>query len=212
MRKIDPVRQQERRNQVLAAAADCFAEHGFHTTSTAQICARAGMSPGNLFHYYASKADIIEALISSDTESSQLRMQAACRAPDARQALVEWIAQQLALHQDPAYVRLGMEVLAEAVRNVRVHALVMENEASRKGGLIALLGAIWGPRDSPQPLAEMADVLLLLLDGVYSRSVVDPAFGAAAGRRLLDQALLRCLPGDDAADGPVRSSKQRSRG
>jgi hypothetical protein len=42
----------------------------------------------------------------------------------------------------------------------------------------------------------MADTLLLLLDGVYSRSVVDPAFGAAAGSRLLEQALSRCLPGD----------------
>ena len=63
MRKIDPARQHERRRQILAAAAECFAEHGFHATSTAQICARAGMSPGNLFHYYASKAEIIEACL-----------------------------------------------------------------------------------------------------------------------------------------------------
>ncbi len=59
MRKIDPLKQQERRSHILAAAADCFAEQGFHSTSTAQICARAGMSPGNLFHYYGSKAEII---------------------------------------------------------------------------------------------------------------------------------------------------------
>ncbi len=196
MRKIDPIKQQERRNQILAAAADCFAEHGFHATSTAQICARAGMSPGNLFHYYGSKAEIVEALIASDTASACELMREACAAPDARRALADWVAAQLALHQDPAYVRLGMEILAEAVRNPRVHALVMENEAARKAGLVALLETVWAQRTAPQPAAEMADTLLLLLDGVYSRSVVDPAFGAEAGRRLLEQALLRCLLGD----------------
>lgn len=200
MRKIDPIKQQERRNQILAAAADCFAEHGFHSTSTAQICARAGMSPGNLFHYYGSKAEIIEAMIASDTESARDRMRQACAAPDARRALADWVAAQLAQHQDPAYVRLGMEILAEAVRNPRVHALVMENEAARKAGLVALLEAVWAQRMPPQPVAEMADTLLLLLDGVYSRSVVDPAFGAAAGSRLLEQALSRCLP-DGAQQG-----------
>ena len=194
MRKIDPIKQQERRNQILAAAADCFAEQGFHSTSTAQICARAGMSPGNLFHYYGSKAEIVEALIASDTASARELMREACAAPDARRALADWVGAQLALHQDPAYVRLGMEILAEAVRNPRVHALVMENEATRKAGLVALLETIWAQRLPPQPPAEMADTLLLLLDGVYSRSVVDPAFGAVAGSRLLEQALLRCLP------------------
>lgn len=206
MRRIDPIKQQERRNQILAAAADCFAEQGFHSTSTAQICARAGMSPGNLFHYYGSKAEIIEALIASDTESARALMQAACAAPDATQALADWVAAQLALHQDPAYVRLGMEILAEAVRNPRVHALVMENEAGRKAGLMALLETIWAQRAPPQPAAEMADMLLLLLDGVYSRSVVDPAFGAAAASRLLEQALLRCLP-DGTAQGASAGSR-----
>ncbi len=202
MRKIDPIKQQERRSQILAAAAECFAEQGFHSTSTAQICARAGMSPGNLFHYYGSKAEIIEAMIASDTESARQLMRQACAAPDSRRALADWVAAQLAQHQDPAYVRLGMEILAEAVRNPRVHALVMENEAERKAGLVALLETVWAQRTAPQSAAEMADTLLLLLDGVYSRSVVDPAFGAQAASRLLEQALLRCLP-SDAEPGPA---------
>lgn len=197
MRKIDPARQHERRRQILAAAAECFAEHGFHATSTAQICARAGMSPGNLFHYYASKAEIIEALIASDTEALRERQQGADAEPDARAALTRWVGDNLAQYQDPAFVRLGMEVLAEAVRNPRVHALVMANEAERKAALTALLTAVWRPLPPdalPRPVAEMADMLLLLLDGVYSRSVVDPRFDVAAGGRLLDGALQGCQP------------------
>ncbi|MBB1594885.1 TetR/AcrR family transcriptional regulator [Achromobacter sp. UMC46] len=212
MRKTDPIKQQERRRHILEAAAHCFAEHGFHATSTAQICERAAMSPGNLFHYYASKADIIEALIASDTDDIQSRTQAAIVAPDACQALREWVGGQLALYQDPAFVRLGMEVLAEAVRNPRVHALVMANEAERKAGLLTLLAAVWKGRDAPRPMAEMADVLLLLLDGVYSRSVVDPAFGAQAAAKLLDQALEHSLPPAVASGGPAPRRPQAAKG
>ncbi|MGE8656876.1 MAG: TetR/AcrR family transcriptional regulator [Achromobacter sp.] len=197
MRKIDPARQQERRRQILAAAAECFAENGFHATSTAQICARAAMSPGNLFHYYASKAEIIEALVASDTDALRERRQAGAARGDARAALVDWIDENLARYREPGYARLGMEILAEAVRNPRVHTLVMANESERKASLTALLAAVWQgvSRDAlPRPVGEMADGLLLLLDGIYSRSVVDPQFDAAAGGRLLDAVLRDCLP------------------
>jgi AcrR family transcriptional regulator len=212
MRKTDPIKQQERRRHILDAAAHCFAEHGFHATSTAQICERAAMSPGNLFHYYASKADIIEALVASDTDDLRSRMQAASAAPDARQALREWVDGQLALYQDPVFVRLGMEVLAEAVRNPRVHALVMANEAERKTGLLTLLEAVWMGQAAPQPLAAMADVLLLLLDGVFSRSVVDPAFGARAAADLLGEAVERSLPSAALAGNRAPRRPQAGRG
>ena len=50
------------------------------------------------------------------------------------------------LYLDPSYVRLGMEVLAEAVRNPAVHALVIANEAERKQALTAMLASAWGKR------------------------------------------------------------------
>jgi AcrR family transcriptional regulator len=204
MRKVDPIKQQERRRHILNAAAHCFAEHGFHGTSTAQICERAGMSPGNLFHYYRSKADIIEALIAADTEATRDVIQAACASPDARAAARGWLAEQVLLYLDPSYVRLGMEVLAEAVRNPAVHALVIANEAERKQGLTAMLASAWGKargETPPQPPDEMADMILLLLDGIFSRRVVDPGFDAKAGRRLIESALVRYLPSDTAAGG-----------
>lgn len=73
----------------------------------------------------------------------------------------------------------------------------MANEDERKASLAALLAAVWqdAPPDAmPRPVSEMTDLLLLLLDGIYSRSVVDPRFDAAAGGRLLEAALQGCLP------------------
>ncbi|MBR8501953.1 TetR/AcrR family transcriptional regulator, partial [Burkholderia cenocepacia] len=66
MRKIDPERVEAKRRQILDAAIDCFARDGFHATSTAAICKAAGMSPGNLFHYFPTKAAIIEAIAQDD--------------------------------------------------------------------------------------------------------------------------------------------------
>lgn len=115
-----------------------------------------------------------------------------------------WLAEQVLLYLDPSYVRLGMEVLAEAVRNPAVHALVIANEAERKQGLTAMLASAWGKargETPPQPPDEMADMILLLLDGIFSRRVVDPGFDAKAGRRLIESALARYLPSDTAAGG-----------
>ena len=39
----------------LAAAQRCFVRSGFHGASMQDICAEAGMSPGNLYRYFPSK-------------------------------------------------------------------------------------------------------------------------------------------------------------
>ena len=62
MRKVDPEKHEAKRRQILEAAVACFARKGFHRTSTAEICAEAGMSPGNLFHYFPTKRDIVHGL------------------------------------------------------------------------------------------------------------------------------------------------------
>ena len=55
MRTPNPEKQEARRRQIMEAAIGCFGKKGFHGTSTNEICAAAGMSPGNLFHYFPSK-------------------------------------------------------------------------------------------------------------------------------------------------------------
>ncbi len=55
MRKLDPVKHEEKRREILAAAGRCFARDGFRGASISQICAEAGISSGHLYHYFASK-------------------------------------------------------------------------------------------------------------------------------------------------------------
>lgn len=53
----------ERRERVLRAAAAAMAERGFSETRIADIAERAGMSPGHVMYYFASKEELLlEAL------------------------------------------------------------------------------------------------------------------------------------------------------
>ena len=49
MRKVNPERFEARQQHVRDAALACFGRKGFLQASMADICAEAGMSPGNLY-------------------------------------------------------------------------------------------------------------------------------------------------------------------
>ena len=59
-------RQSDRRDEILDAAQRCFVRNGFHQTSMQQICAEAGMSPGNLYRYFPSKESLIAGIAERD--------------------------------------------------------------------------------------------------------------------------------------------------
>ncbi|MBN1780615.1 TetR/AcrR family transcriptional regulator [bacterium] len=52
----------DKRTHILEAALDLFTELGFHGTSTAAIAKKADVAVGTLFHYFATKEDLINAL------------------------------------------------------------------------------------------------------------------------------------------------------
>ncbi len=52
----------DKRNSILDAAADVFAERGLDASPTAEISKRAGVAEGTLFTYFKSKDDLINAL------------------------------------------------------------------------------------------------------------------------------------------------------
>jgi TetR/AcrR family transcriptional regulator, fatty acid metabolism regulator protein len=52
----------ERRRQILDAAVRVFARKGFHTCRVGDVAEEAGISHGLLYHYFASKDDLLEAI------------------------------------------------------------------------------------------------------------------------------------------------------
>jgi AcrR family transcriptional regulator len=58
----DQARVDERRRQILDAAATVFRRQGYARARTRDIAAEAGLSEGSLYNYYASKREIMLAL------------------------------------------------------------------------------------------------------------------------------------------------------
>jgi AcrR family transcriptional regulator len=48
----------EKRERVLGQAAKLFSEHGYTQTDMAQLAAKAGVSKGSLYTYFASKEEL----------------------------------------------------------------------------------------------------------------------------------------------------------
>jgi AcrR family transcriptional regulator len=54
--------EHDRAEAILAAALDLFVERGFHGTSVPSVADRAGIAAGTIYHYFASKEALVNAL------------------------------------------------------------------------------------------------------------------------------------------------------
>lgn len=178
MRKVDPDKYQAKLHQILEAAVVCFAEKGFRGTSTNQICSAAGMSPGNLFHYFPSKQAIIEAIAEEDRREMSERFAQLAAEPDAIVAIERLVNSLLLQCADPVYAKIGVEVVAESMRNPEIATLFAASEAAIKNDLVALLkrGIVQGQIDATLEPKFAATWLIALIDGAVTRSVLDPDF------------------------------------
>lgn len=81
------------RGKVLSAAASLFREQGYERTTVRDIAARVGIQSGSLFHHFASKEEILKAVMIDVIRFNTDRLRAAVEAaPDTRgklRALVE---------------------------------------------------------------------------------------------------------------------------
>lgn len=87
MPKVSVEYMDGRRQQIIDAAYRCFARKGFHQTTMREIYAEAGLSPGAVYHYFASKDDIIEASFLFDHQRSLPIFEQALDDPDPVVAL-----------------------------------------------------------------------------------------------------------------------------
>ena len=177
-----------RRTQILAAAATCFREHGFHAASIAQISRVAGMSPGHIYHYFANKEAIIAAIIAADLErnlqvAERLRADAALITASVEHA-IESVHQKL----DPACAALELEIVAEAARNERVAAMLHEADTAQRNGFATTLRAIrqnFGHDDSDAEIAAMCELISALFEGLPVRCIANPDIDRTAIAQLV---------------------------
>lgn len=195
MRKIDPEKQEAKRRQILDAAIACFARKGFHGTSTNEICAAAGMSPGNLFHYFPNKSALIAAIAEEDRNEMNARFARLAEEDDAIAAIETLATELLSQSADPVYARISVEIAAETMSNSEIGGLFAENETRIKADLATLLqrGIDQGQIDPALKPELAATWLIALADGAVGRALMDPEFKASTHTPILLRMVRRFL-------------------
>jgi AcrR family transcriptional regulator len=83
------VRREEKKKEILRIAAELFEALGYERTSMSAIAARVGGSKATLYGYFASKADLLRAVLDHDVnEEADRLMQELLAEKDLRSSLV----------------------------------------------------------------------------------------------------------------------------
>ena len=151
---------EERKNEILDVAEQLFAEKGFDNASTNDLINKIGIARGTLYHHFASKEEILDAMVERMTSRSISR--AAAVIADKSVPLLERLSAaviSLSLNSGA-----GAEVFEQIHRpqNALLHQKMQERLMSGVVPLIAKLveeGNEDGTFDSPYP-DEAAEMIM----------------------------------------------------
>lgn len=188
-----PSNTAERRAQIVDAFLTVLAKEGYARATIAAVAREAGLTAGLLHYHFASKHEILVALVESLVARLEARY-ASRRADEPRAQLASWIDAHVALGEDadPRAVAAWVIVGAEAVREPDVRALYQSAVGASHARLKALIVACLreGGR-STRGAERIAAATLAAIEGAYRVNAAAPgvlAEGWAAGtlRRMLD--------------------------
>jgi TetR/AcrR family transcriptional regulator, repressor for uid operon len=205
MRRANTQRQSDRRMEILDAAQRCFARAGFHGASMQEICAEAGMSPGNLYRYFPSKEALIAGICERNRAEAAESLLAVDQAPGFFEGLAALARYHLVERTDEE-AGLCAEIMAESRRNPEIARLHTELERDIKTRLVDMLrrAAGRGEISSAIDLDGAATMLMVLADGMSWRRASDPSFNSEAALPYILQ-MVHCLlvrPHDHLASPP----------
>jgi TetR/AcrR family transcriptional regulator, repressor for uid operon len=196
MRKLDPVKYEEKRHQILKAVSRCFRRSGLNGVSISDICAEAKISPGHLYHYFDDKDAIISAMAEERLKEITARFERSIDRPGSMVAgilsEVDWLAQS----EGPANSALLFEMLAEAVRRRPVAKTLRAFSQQMRAGLAELLdrGQARGEIDKKIDPRIAATVLIGIMDAFRALALrypeVDTKKATAVLKRLASRLLL----------------------
>jgi len=177
MRRANTQLKADRRTEILDAAECCFARSGFHQASMQEICAEAGMSPGNLYRYFPSKEALIAGISERNRAQAASDFAAVDQAPDFFTGFAA-LGRQYLVERSDDEVALCLEIMAEARRNPEVRRIYQTIDSDVRAGLVAILqrAAERGELRRDLDFDKIVKVLIALGDGIETRRAIDPSF------------------------------------
>ncbi len=204
MPKLAPKTHHARREHILDAAERCFITKGFHPATMDDICREAGVSPGALYTYFASKEELIVGLCEREKDRFGKELSQMYEACDFLAAL-QSMAEQYCCHEPIEKVRLHVEIGAEAGRNAVIGNTVRSIDKTVSASLVHLLERErdQGRIEPRVPIEIIVRAMGALGDGLFLRRTLDPNFDPKSiipAMMTMIGALLAPLPVPDSGE------------
>ena len=178
MRRKNPIKTEEKRREILIAATRAIARKGFRGVSTDDICKEAGISPGQLYHYFSSRQAVLAGVTSAWLETLTASVVRMGQSDDPVAALLSILDRFKKNPEAQVKARsiLALDVFAEAGRNPAIAKIVHKHSVGVRGQLNELLkqGQERGLVERSLNTADAAAVFFAALDGVRAIIIRNP--------------------------------------
>jgi AcrR family transcriptional regulator len=155
---------------ILDAALEVAAEGGFHAASMRKVAERAGVSKALIFKYFASKAELLRALLASSLVGAQQSFARAATVTTPRERLEALIGTGFDfVREHPDFWRL----ISQLRMQKGLRALVGNTISASVGGITQQLEDELRAQGTPDPHLD-ARVLFAAIDGATQHYLLDP--------------------------------------
>jgi AcrR family transcriptional regulator len=167
MPKVSQEHLERRRQQILDAAAGCFARQGFHATSMQDIFAAAGLSAGAVYRYFPTKTGLIREIAAQALAQALPALDSAAGQGAGIPGVLAAVVAEL---REERLARVGpviLQVWAEAVRDEELAELARSTLSQLLTMIGALLErlAVQGRIPPGTDIAAAAQLILATLQG-----------------------------------------------
>lgn len=193
-RKVNKAEHERKKREIMDVAARLFAESGFAATTTARICAEAGISAGALFHYFPTKRALFAAIVTDGTqEEAKQALAEALQKDNPVEGLTYYVEHLAWAATLPIVPGLVIEAMLQAYRDPELTKLLDADADIEREGLIILLSRLseTGQLDPELNIEETASWLMALVGSLYLQAATDDTFDASTQIRFLRRSVVR---------------------
>lgn len=166
---------------LLEATVSCLTERGYAATSTAAVCAAAGVSQGALFRHFPTRQGLLVATAEHVASLNVATFRATVSAEvDTVEDVVAVLSHLRTVVLSPAN-QTWRELLVAARADDDLRAALLPARESLQAQVLAAAADLWGDRLGADDLEAVLGVVLNMLDGL-AFSALDPDPAAAPGR------------------------------
>lgn len=174
LRAHDGSEAAHRGDEILSHARQAFVEKGFDGASMQDLARAAGMSAGNFYRYFPSKAAIVEALIARDLAEVEEAFRVIAASPDPLAALKAALRERLAEKCDGDDT-LWAEIAATAARKPEVAVILARMEDAITRRVSHVIGLVRGlpEQEAERRYRTHSRLVFLIIHGVMCSRLPD---------------------------------------